>query len=88
MMTIPKDLEERWRQVVAKSFNDDQEAALREALLRFITEEEKRIPKSGQFDSVLSKVQHRQSNLDDILADGLSDALDRMKKRKERGLPL
>jgi hypothetical protein len=86
--TIPKDLQERWRQVAAKSFDGDEQEAFREAVTRLITQEEKQIPKSGQFDSVLDKVQHRQDNLDDILSDGFSDALDRMKKRKERGLPL
>jgi len=85
---IPKDLQAEWDQIVERDFKGDHQTALREALSNLILEHKRKVPKSGLFDDAMGKVVHRQENMDDILSDSLSDALTKMKKRKERGLPI
>jgi len=87
-MHIPKDLEAEWKHLVKTKFKGNEQSAIREAVQNMIDEERKRVPKGKQFDTALDKVKDRQERSEEILADGLSDALTRMKERKKRGLPI
>lgn len=87
-MRVPSHLEAEWKGIVDKWFDGDEQEAFCAAVESFIREQKKRIPKSKAFDSALEKVHHRQSHTDEILSDGLSSALDKMKKRREKGLPI
>ncbi len=84
---IPDNLAPIWDRIVEELYHGDSDKAALDAISEFVKHTKKRLSAGKQFDIAFGEISERQKKKDELLEQGINQALKRMEDLKKRGFP-